>query len=361
MAAPGLVSVLLVNWNSGTLLAGCLGRLAAQSYAPLEIIIVDNASSDGSLERVGWASGPPSSDAAGSIGPCARPGPADAHKGRCYDAPVAPGPPLRIIRNAENAGFSRAANQGIASAAGEFVLSLNADVWLQPDFIAHLVATLGAAPAAGMACGKLFAGDSPAAGHTLDSTGLFLSRTRRPYDRGQGEEDRGQYDDQTEVFGACGAAWLCRRAMLDDVACAGEILDEDFFVYYDDADLSWRAQLRGWGCRYQPAAQGWHARGGGDTLRKAFSAPKRPFAQAHALKNRYLMLLKDDDWPNLWPALPALLVGDLARLGYVALRRPALLRAYADAWRLRQRALAKRRIIQAGRRVGVAEMRRWLR
>jgi GT2 family glycosyltransferase len=341
MTRPGLASVLLVNWNSGTLLADCLRRLAEQTYAHLEIIIVDNASTDGSLDvDVGWAPGPPP----------------DAREGPCYA-----GSPIRIIRNAENFGFSRALNQGFAVAAGEYILSLNADVWLQSDFIARLVETLAAAPSAGMACGKLFAGDGPADGRRLDSTGLFLSATRRPYDRGQGEEDRGQYDDQTDVFGACGASWLCRRAMLDDVACAGEILDEDFFVYYDDADLSWRAQLRGWGCRYQPAAQGWHARGGGDTLRKAFSAPKRAFAQAHALKNRYLMLLKNDDWANLWPALPALLAGDLARLGYVALRRPALLRAYADAWRLRRRALEKRRIIQAGRRVSVAKMRRWLR
>ena len=149
--------------------------------------------------------------------------------------------------------------------------------------------------------------------------------------------------------------------MLNDVACAGEILDEDFFVYYDDADLSWRARLRGWECRYQPSAHAWHERGGGDTLRKVFRAAKRPFAQAHALKNRYLMMLKNDDWANLWPALPALLIGDLARLGYIVARRPALLRAYVEAWRLRRRALAKRRIIQAGRRVSASEMRAWLR
>jgi len=330
----GLVSVVLVNWNSGTRLARCLGRLQEQTYDRLEIVVVDNGSTDGSLE--GWPAG-------------------------STELAEVRRPPTRIIRNGYNAGFSRAANQGIAAAAGEFILSLNADVWVEPQFVAQLVQGIEKSPQAGMACGKLYSGAGPADGSRLDSTGLFLNRVRRPYDRGLGEEDRGQYDAQTDVFGACGAAWLCRRAMLDDVAVAGEVLDEDFFVYYEDADLSWRAQLRGWGCRYEPLARGWHERGSGDLLRRASNAPKRAFAQAHALKNRYLMMLKNDEWANLLPALPALIAGDLARLAWVAARRPALLGAYRDAWRLRRRALAKRQIIQAGRRATAAEMRRWLR
>ena len=324
-----LVSVILVNWNSGSRLSDCLQRLDAQTYAPLEAIVVDNASTDGSLE----AAGPAQFSLA-----------------------------LKIVRNDHNAGFSRAFNQGLEQADGEFVLSLNADVWLQDDFVEKLVAAFGEGEQVGMACGKLWRGAGPQDGREIiDSTGLFLNRQRRPYDRGQGERDEGQYDGRRDVFGGCGAAWMCRRAMLDDVACAGEVLDEDFFVYYDDADLSWRGQMRGWRCRYAPEAGGWHERGGGDTLRRASNAPKLAFAQMHAIKNRYLMMWKNDSWSSLWSVLPAIVAGDLARLVYIVLRKPALLRAYAEAWRLRRRAREKRQMIQSRRRVDELAMREWFR
>jgi len=139
------------------------------------------------------------------------------------------------------------------------------------------------------------------------------------------------------------------------------VLDEDFFLYYDDADLSWRAQLHGWECRYVPEATGWHERGGGDTLLRSSNAPKLAFAQMHAIKNRYLMMWKNDSWSSLLPALPAILAGDIARLAYIVVRRPALLRAYSEAWRLRRRALEKRQIIQSRRQVSERTMRRWVR
>jgi GT2 family glycosyltransferase len=327
--SSNLVSVILVNWNSGARLSECLQRLDAQSYPSLEAIIVDNGSTDGSLEAAG-----------------------QSEFSRA----------LKIVRNDYNAGFSRAFNQGARLADGEFLVSLNADVWLQSDVVERLTAAFDEGERVGMTCGKLWRGAGPGEGERIiDSTGLFLNRQRRPYDRGQGEPDHGQYDSQRDVFGACGAAWMCRRAMLDDVAHDGEVLDEDFFVYYDDVDLSWRAQLRGWTCRYVPAAVAWHERGGGDTLRRASHAPKLTFAQMHAIKNRYLMMWKNDTWSSLRPALPALAAGDLARLVYVAARRPALLRAYAEAWRLRRRALAKRQVIQSRRQVDESIIQEWFR
>jgi len=321
----GLISVIIVNWNSGHQLALCLESLAQQTHRPLEIIVVDNASSDGSL------------------------------------APALAAGRVQIIRNDINAGFCRAFNQGYAISQGEFIVSLNPDVYLLPDFLARLAERLAGMPAAGLACGKLWRGDSPWAGCTLDSTGLFLSRSRRPYDRGQGQVDRGQFDRAEEVFGVCGAAWIARRTMLEDVRCLGEVLDEDFFAYYDDADLAWRARSRGWQCWYEPRAAGWHGRGGGDTLRKPSRAPKMAFAQRHAVKNRYLMMLKNDTPAGLLPALPRILAEDALRLGYMALRRPALLGAYLDVIRLLPRMLEKRREIRGRRRVPDRFIYRWFR
>ncbi len=320
----GLISVIIVNWNSGRQLALCLESLTGQTYHPLEIIVVDNASTDDSL------------------------------------APAYTAGHVRVIRNETNAGFCRAFNQGYALSQGEFIVSLNPDVYLLPDFLTRLADLLKERPAAGLAGGKLWRG-GPRAGYTLDSTGLFLSPSRRPYDRGQGQIDRGQYDRTEEVFGACGAAWMARRAMLEDVRCLGEVLDEDFFAYYDDADLAWRARSRGWQCWYEPRAAGWHGRGGGDTLRKPSRAPKMAFAQRHAVKNRYLMMLKNDSLAGLLPALPRILIEDGTRLGYMAVRRPILLGAYLDVLRLLPRMLEKRQEIRRRRWVPDQALYRWFR
>lgn len=321
----GLISVIIVNWNSGRQLGRCLECLEGQTHRPVEIIVVDNASTDDSL------------------------------------APALSAGRVQVQRSSSNLGFCRAFNQGLALSRGEFIVSLNPDAYLLPDFLARLGDLLAKKPAAGLACGKLWHGEGLGAGYVLDSTGLFLSRTRRPYDRGQGQVDRGQYDRTEEVFGACGAAWMARRAMLEDVRCLNEVLDEDFFAYYDDVDLAWRARARGWQCWYEPAAAGWHARGGGDTLRKPSRSPKLAFAQRQALKNRYLMMLKNDTLAGLLPALPAILAEDSIRLAYMAARRPVLLGAYLDILHLFPRMLAKRREIQRRRLVPAHAVSRWFR
>lgn len=323
-----LVSIVIVNWNSGDFLSQCLGALAGQTYAPLEVIIVDNGSSDASLA---WAS-----TLVEEMG-------------------------ASVIQLGTNTGFAPAFNRGYALSHGECVLSLNADVRLEPDAIAGWVGALARHPEAGLACGKLWRDKHSTERPLLDSTGLFLSRARRPYDRGGGEEDVGQYDRAGEVFGACGAAWAARRAMLEDVRCLGELLDEDFFAYYDDADLSWRARLRGWTCWYEPAARGWHARGQAETLHKRSASPALEAAQRHALKNRYLMMLKDDTLAGVAADLPFILAGDVARFGYLLLRRPSLLSAYGDVWRLRRRMVEKRRHIQGRRVVADHQIRSWFR
>jgi GT2 family glycosyltransferase len=147
--------------------------------------------------------------------------------------------------------------------------------------------------------------------------------------------------------------------MLADVAVEGEVFDEDFFAYYEDADLGWRTRLRGWRCVCAPQAVAFHARGGGDTLRRAFSAPKRRWVQAHALKNRYLMIMKNDLRDDLLRDLPWILRYDIPRLAYAALRAPGALAGLRTAWMMRPRMLHKREIIQARRRASLAEIRAW--
>jgi GT2 family glycosyltransferase len=316
-----LVSAIVVNWNHGRFLGECLEALLAQGYPSLDVTVVDNGSTDGSPAWV-------------------------AHHH----------PDVRLLRFPDNQGFAQAFNQAARCTPGAFVLSLNPDVTLRPGFIAEMVRAARQDGQIGMVAPKLLRADDPT---VLDSTCLCIDRRRRPYDRGQGEIDRGQYDERSDVFGACGAAALYRRAMLDDLALAGEYFDEDFFAYCEDADLAWRAQLRGWCCVYAPRAVATHARGWGDTLRKRGHAAKNGRGPRLALRNRYLMAIKNDAWGYLLADVPLILAAELPRLAYAAVAAPQMLLGVLDLARAWPAALRKRRRIRRWRTVDDVDVRRW--
>jgi len=315
------VSVVIVNWNHGDFIGGCLEALFAQEGAAFDVTVVDNGSTDGSREWV------PSR----------------------Y-------PDVRVYAFSENRGFSQAFNYGATRACGAFVLSLNPDVTVMPGFVRELLCAADQGENVGMVAPKLLRADDPT---RLDSTGLFVDRRRRPYDRGQGEIDRGQYDALTNVFGASGAAALYRRDMLEDLPLDGAYFDEDFFAYYEDADLAWRARLRGWRCVYAPGAVATHKRGWGDTLCKRGHAAKGSAGPRLALRNRYLMTLKNDAWRYTLLDLPLILGAELPRLAYAAVAVPGTLLGLLDLVRARPSALRKRRRIRARRTVDDATVRRW--
>ena len=323
------VSVIIVNWNHGEFLADCLDALLAQDYAPFDVTIVDNGSQDGSPAWV-----------------------LDHY------------PDIRLSTHAYNRGFSWAFNWGVKNSVGDYVLSLNPDVVTSPGFLSEMVSVMQHADRVGAVAPKLLSAEDPA---LLDSTGLFVDRRRRPYDRGQGEADRDQYDSSQgaasqgtpQVFGACGAAALYRRTMLEEVALDGEYYDQDFFAYYEDADLAWRAQSCGWQCHYAPRAVATHVRGWGDALRLKGHAPKESTGPRLALRNRYLMTVKNDRLIDFLVDLPRILAAEVPRLGYAAVTRPAVLLGLWDLIRALPSALRKRRLIQERRTVDPESVRRW--
>lgn len=334
MHAGCSVSAIMVNWNHSAFLPASLDALLTDKCTlsadcPLEILVVDNGSTDGSPD---WL--------------------------------ASQYPDIRLIRFADNTGFAHALNHGIRNTDSPLVLSLNPDVVVRPGFVRNLIQALRAgAPSAGvqigMAAPKLLRADDP---NLLDSTGLFVDRRRRPYDRGQGEPDHGQYDVQTDVFGPCGAAALYRRDMLQDIAeeiKPHEYFDESFFAYCEDADLAWRAQLRGWRCLHVPAAVATHVRGWGDALRKPGHAPKGARGPRLALRNRYLMTVKNDAWRYAAADLPLMVAAELPRLAYAAFAAPQTLLALFDLARACPSALHKRRQIRRRQRVDDAALRRW--
>ncbi len=318
-----MVSVLICTYNSAKVLPGCLRSLAQQEYSPLEIIVVDNASSDGTREVL-----------------------------------AALKPPHKIIFNEQNSGFSAAQNLALRQARGEWLLCLNADVVLQPDFIARLVQAGESDPRIGTVCGKLLRwrpGVDPEFTRIVDSTGMYFSRNLRHFDRGSEIPDRGQYERMEYVFGATGAAALFRREMVDDVSIDGEFFDEEFFAYREDADLAWRAQLMAWRCLYVPAAVGWHVR---HVTPSRFS--ELPLViNWHSVKNRFLMRMKNlgaENYLRLWWPVTR---RDLMIAGYCVLIDRRLLSGFWRIWRIRKSVWDKRKKIQARRRVGESEMLSW--
>ena len=139
---------------------------------------------------------------------------------------------------------------------------------------------------------------------------------------------------------------MLRRDALDALAIDGEIFDEDFFLYHEDTDLSWRAQLLGWSVLYVPEARAEHER----RWRRGRRFEIDPSVRRHSFKNHYLQLIKNEQPLDFWLGLPILAGWELLRLSHALLRDPAVLPAYRNAWRLRHRAWEKRRMLRAAMR-----------
>jgi len=162
-----------------------------------------------------------------------------------------------------------------------------------------------------------------------------------------------------KIFGACGAAALYRRSMLVDIAVDGEFFDEDFFTFYEDADLAWRAQMRGWNGRYAPRAVATHVRGSGDTLHKVKTSMKKIDGPRLALRNRWLMTLKNDALRHLLLDFPFIFVMELSRLLYMAIFAPNALLGLKDILVGFRTALDKRKKIRGRMVIDDATLRPW--
>jgi GT2 family glycosyltransferase len=310
----GLVSVVIVTWNSAPFLRRCLAALAAQTYPNLELLHVDNASSDDSVSIV------------------------------CEHAKA-----THII-NDTNRGFSAAVNQAVRIAKGEFVLLLNPDAYLELDYVSSLVAALNGF---GMATGKLLQAETK----LVDSKGIRMTRSGRHFDIDQGKPDTPHPTPHTPrpVFGISGAAAMYRMSFIRDVTVGGEFLDEDFFAFREDADVAWRGRLFGWRAIYVPQAVAHHVRTVTPEKRRALSA----LINMHSVKNRFLLRLKNE---GLYLALrnaPFELTRDLVVIIAALTIERSSLPALTWLWKNRRRIMEKRRAIQSRRRVSDRDLAGW--
>lgn len=329
------ISVTIVTWNSGRDIIRCLDALTTQSEKPREVVVVDNASTDDSAHL------------------------AETHPVRA-----------RLLRNHTNQGFTAGHNRAIAGTSGPWVLVLNPDVVLAPDFLEQCLAATAGRDQVGSVAGKLLRMPRPLPegpparwpdeiwhGGTIDSTGILVTPQCRHLDRGAGEEDHGQYEKDEYVFGVSGAAALYRRRMLEEIKVGGEIFDEDFFSFREDADLSWRSQLMGWDTIYWPAARALHRRSVTPRRRRRLD----PAINRHSVKNRFLLRIKNQTAGHALRFLFPTLFRDLLVLGALFTVEQTSLPALPWLWRNRHRMIKKRRDIMRRLKRSGADTNTWFR
>jgi len=313
-SVPPLVSIIIPNWNGLSYLPTCLDSLGRQTYEPIEVIVADNASTDGSQalvqSRFTW---------------------------------------VKVVQLSRNRGFTGACNAGIQVAGGEIVILLNNDTEAAPSWVAEVVAAFDRHPDSGILASKMLLFERR---DTLHTAGDYYRVDGTPGNRGVWQKDGERYNTEEMVFSACGGSAAYRRTMLDQIG----LLADDFFFSCEDIDLAWRAQLTGWTCVYAPRAVVYHrlaATGGG------------PTASFYDGRNFIRVIVRDYPGPLLrkyWLAV----VGAQVRLAWDALKAwrgvaaRARLRGMLAAILSLPRLLAQRRRIQATRAVSLDTIDRLL-
>lgn len=288
----------IVTYNSLADLPACFAGISAQTYAPVHVTVLDNASTDGSPDWVRM------------------------------NAPTA-----RLLLNPANAGFGAGHNRIIAACGlqpGDYYLALNPDVQMDADYIKMIVRAISEDNRIGWATGKLLWGNDNGLSSVIYSAGHGLLRGGYAFNIGHGMQDESAFCTSREVFGASGAAVVIKHALIADLAAGGEVYDESMFLYGEDSDLDWRARLRGWVCWYIAEAEAQHR-----------YTPPDPEYGLLTVAHRYISVIK-----NAYPAdllfynLPLMGAHCLLRLltprdGIRLLR--IILRYAPSAWRKRRR------------------------
>ena len=312
MKSGNKVSIIVVNWNGQRLLLDCLGSLSRQTFRNREIILVDNGSVDSSVRYV---------------------------KEKF--------PSVKIIELGENTGFTGGNAQGLKAADGEFVALVNNDTQADDLWLANLLEPMLKDSTIGICASKLLFED----GRTINSAGDGVTTAAVGLNRGLGKNS-GLFSHPELVFGACGAAVLYRRRMLDEIG----FLDDDFFLYDEDTDLSFRAQLAGWKCAYVPTAIVYHKS----------NATSQRLSDLHVYyhsRNLEFVWLKNMPSSLMLRYAHHKLVQELGSFFYLCIRHGkwrAFFRAKKDALKMASLMWGKRKEIQTMKRVSDSDIRRLL-
>ncbi len=308
------VAVVVPNWNGEALLDDCLRSLVRQS-TKAQIIVVDNGSSDNSVDLI---------------------------KTRY--------PSVTVLQMDTNYGFAGGVNRGIELAIDlgcSSVALFNNDAIADKDWLKELLTVMNKQPHTGIVTGKLMRIDKK----HLDSTGEFIRKNAMPFSRGRNEPDNNKYESPGQVFAASGGASLYRTKMLRQIG----LFDEDYFAYFEDVDISFRAQLMGWHVYYQPSARAFHHIG-------KTSDRLGTFRRYHSVKNYVLLYNKNMPGFLYWRYKPRFFV-QLVRMAVGSIRDGEFItyvRAFFRSVVLLPGTLSKRRTIQRHRVVDANYIKLWI-
>jgi len=272
-------TVIIVNTNELHHLEKCLPTVVNQRYGEYEVVVVDNGSTDGSVEYI-----------------------------------EAEFPQVRVIRNSTNLGYAGANNVGFQHSSGEYLVVLNPDTKVEAGWLQELVLALENDPSAGLATSKILLMDDS---QHINTCGNQISLTGITVCRGLGQS-ADMYDQPEVVPAVSGAAFAIKRAVLEHIGG----FDELYFMTYEDTDLSLRAALAGYKCIYVPTSVAYHK------YAFRFSAQKCFLEE----RNRLLSWLKVFRWPTLIALSPPLILGEMLAWGYALMRGPAYVRSKIQSY-----------------------------
>jgi GT2 family glycosyltransferase len=301
-----------VNYNAAGFLGRALGALARQTRPPDRVIVVDNASTDGSAEGLEHAL-----------------------------------PAVEVVKLDANVGFAAANNLGVRAASDcDWVALLNPDAFPEPDWLERLVEATRAERDYSFFASRLLLADDP---DRVDGTGDVYHVSGLAFRRDHGRPAKHAARPQEEVFAPCAAAALYRR----DAFLAVGGFDERYFAYLEDLDLAFRLRLAGHRCLYVPSSTALHHG-------SAIAGRTSDFTIYHSQRNLVWTYVKNMPSPLVWLYLPQhLLVNVAALVAYSLLGQPrAIVCAKRDAVRGLPRVLAERRRLQRERAVAARELRR---
>ena len=319
-----LVSIVLLNWNGEKHVHRCAEHVAAQDYEPIEVIVVDNHSTDGSLQRI-----------------------KEKH------------PRFVFVENQQNRGFATGMNQGMEVAHGDFVVPLNQDVCLDQGFVSECVSKMQEDATIGAIGGRVF---SWIGNNLVDE--VRKGEGEHAVMRKRFQMDGGNFASKPRLtFAPTGSFPFLRRKMLEDLReTSGHYYDEAYETGWEDCDLWFRMHLRGWKCLFLPSAVGWHVSSGSVGGEAAFFS-KAVAYQTRILRNRHYTILKNLPRRTLLWLLPHLAATEIAIIPYFLIRSPKSLLAFVNAWgqvaKNLPEVLRKRTQIQKRRVAGHAYLKKY--
>lgn len=368
------ININILTWNGEKYLRLCLDSAFSQDYPNFEILIIDNASSDKTVKII-----------------------KDYIRNTQYHAYRQAGAirhtKIRFIQNESNIGFAAGHNQGIRLTDGEYVMLLNQDAILSPNFLSEAIKVLEKDKKIAALQPKVLKYDFKAnrPKNIFDTTGLLMLKNRRILNRGQGQKDESQFNQQEEIFGADGAVPVYRRSALENTKLPRspksevrsskfeirntlptgrqaeyETFDESFFAYKEDVDLAWRLRLYGWKAIYAPSVLAYHERGAGESASKKSLEILRErksislFAKKISFKNQRLMQIKNEILSSYIKDFPLIFWKEIRSWGYVILFERKILKCIPDLLKQMPKAFRQRKVIMRNRRVGAREMRKWI-